>query len=133
MLYKFENTETGDTHEVEMSMKNYEPYKGPSGDDKRWQRVYEAPQINMGISTSKSINAWDNNSFVNRTKEMKGSYGELLDHAEDLSKKRAKDSLTGEDPIQRKYLNKYSSERGGKIHPSEMKKVVENKHVKIEL
>ena len=114
-------------------MKNYEPYKGPSGDDKRWQRVYEAPQINMGISTSKSINAWDNNSFVNRTKEMKGSYGELLDHAEDLSKKRAKDSLTGEDPIKRKYLNKYSSERGGKIHPSEMKKVVENKHVKIEL
>jgi|TARA_R110000744_G_scaffold350844_1_gene456583 hypothetical protein len=133
VLYKFENTETGEAIEVEMSMKDYEPYKGPSGDDKRWQRIYEAPQINMGVSTSKSIDAWDNNSFVNRTKEMKGSYGELLDHAEDLSNKRAKDSLTGEDPVKRKYLNKYSSERGGKIHPSEMKKVVENNHVKVEL
>ena len=133
MLYKFENTETGEAIEVEMSMKDYEPYKGPSGDDKRWQRIYEAPQINMGVSTSKSIDAWDNNSFVNRTKEMKGSYGELLDPAEDLSNKRAKDSLTGEDPVKRKYLNKYSSERGGKIHPSEMKKVVENNHVKVEL
>lgn len=133
MLYKFQHTETGEIHEVEMSMKNYEPYKGPSGDDKRWQRVYEAPQINMGVSTSKSINPWDNNSFVNRTKEMKGSYGEMLDHAKDLSSQRAKESLTGEDPLKRKYLDNYSAERGGKKHVSEMKKTVENKHIRIDL
>ena len=133
MLYKFENTKTGEIHEVEMSMKDYGPYKGPSGNDKHWQRVYEAPQINMGVSTAKSIDPWDNNSFVNRTKDMKGSYGELMDHAKDLSNKRAKESLTGEDPVKRKYLNKYSAERGGKKHPSEMKKVVESKHIKVEL
>ena len=94
MLYKFEHTKTGELHEVEMSMKDYEPYKGPNGDDEHWQRVYEAPQISMGVSTAKSIDPWDNNSFVNRTKQMQGSYGEMYDHAEELSAKRAKESFT---------------------------------------
>ena len=114
-------------------MKDYEPYKGPNGDDEHWQRVYEAPQISMGISTAKSIDPWDNNSFVNRTKQMQGSYGEMYDHAEELSAKRAKESLTGEDPVKRKYLDSYSAERAGKKHPSEVKKVIENKNVKVEL
>jgi len=83
VLYKFEHTKTGELHEVEMSMKDYEPYKGPNGDDEHWQRVYEAPQISMGVSTAKSIDPWDNNSFVNRTKQMQGSYGEMYDHAEE--------------------------------------------------
>ncbi len=133
MLYKFKNSKTGEIHEVEMPMKDYAPYKGPDDNDDLWERIYEAPQISMGVSTAKSIDPWDNNSFVNRTKDMKGSYGELLDHAEDLSKKRAKQSITGEDPVKRKYLDKYSAERSGKKHPSEMKKTVENKHVKIDL
>ena len=68
-------------------MKDYQPYKGEDGTENNWQRVYEAPQVNMGISSAKSIDPWDNNSFVNRTKEMKGSYGELLDHAKELSDK----------------------------------------------
>ncbi len=133
MIYTFENAETGEIREVEMSMKNYQPYKGEDGTEDNWQRVYEVPQVNMGVSTAKSIDPWDNNSFVNRTKEMKGSYGELLDHAKELSDKRAKQSATGEDPVKRKYLDNYSKERCGKKHVSEMKKTVENKHVKIEL
>ena len=64
---------------------------------------------------------------------MKGSYGEMLDHAKDLSSQRAKESLTGEDPLKRKYLDNYSAERGGKKHVSEMKKTVENKHIRIDL
>ena len=133
MIYAFENTETGEIREVEMSMKNYKPYKGESGNEENWQRIYQSPQVNMGNSTSKSIDPWDNNSFVNRTKEMKGSYGEILEHAKELSDKRAKQSATGEDPIKRKYLDSYSKERSGKKHPSEMKKTVENKHIKIDL
>jgi hypothetical protein len=133
VLYKFKHSKTGEIHEVEMSMKEYAPYKGPDDNDDLWERVYEAPQISMGVSTAKSIDPWDNNSFVNRTKQMNGTYGEMYDHAEELSKKRAKESLTGEDPVKRKYLDKYSAERGGKKHPSEMKKTVENKHVKIDL
>jgi len=133
MIYTFKNTKTGETKEVEMSMKNYKPYKGEDGNEDNWERVYEIPQVNMGVSTAKSIDPWDNNSFVNRTKEMKGTYGELLDHAKELSDQRAKQSLTGEDPVKRKYLDNYSKERGGKKHSSEMKKTFENKHIKIDL
>ena len=114
MIYTFENTDTGEIREVEMSMKDYQPYKGEDGTEDNWQRVYEVPQVNMGVSTAKSIDPWDNNSFVNRTKDMKGNYGEMLDHAQELSDKRAKQSATGEDPVKRKYLDDYSAQRNGK-------------------
>lgn len=133
MIYTFENTNTGEIREVEMSMKDYQPYKGEDGTENNWQRVYEVPQVNMGVSTAKSIDPWDNNSFVNRTKDMKGNYGEMLDHAQELSDKRAKQSATGEDPVKRKYLDDYSAQRNGKKHTADLKRVVENKHIKVEL
>lgn len=133
MLYKFKHTKTGEIHEVEMSMKDYEAYKGPNGDDEHWERVYEAPQINMGVSTAKSIDPWDNNSFVNRTKDMKGTVGDLLDHSAELSTKRAKESFNGEDPLKRKYFDDYSKARGGKKHLKDLKKTIENKHMRVDL
>ena len=133
MIYTFENTDTGEIREVEMSMKDYQPYKGEDGTEDNWQRVYEVPQVNMGVSTAKSIDPWDNNSFVNRTKDIKGNYGEMLDHAQELSDKRAKQSATGEDPVRRKYLDDYSAQRNGKKHTADLKRVVENKHIKVEL
>ena len=33
MIYTFENVDTGEIREVEMSMKNYQPYKGADGND----------------------------------------------------------------------------------------------------
>ena len=116
-----------------MPMKEYAPYMGPNGNDNQWERIYEAPQINMGVSTGKSIDPWDNRSFVERTGKMKGTYGELEAHSAELSEQRAKESLTGEDPVKRKYLDEYSRKRGGKKHFTEMKKTIENKHVKAEL
>lgn len=133
MIYIFKHKISGETHEVEMSMKEYAPYKGPDGKDDNWERVYEAPQINMGISSAKSIDPWDNNSFVNRTKEMKGSVGDLLDHSAELSNQRAKESLTGEDPLKRKYFDDYSKARKGKKHVAELKKTIENKHIRVDL
>ena len=114
-------------------MKNYAPYKGPNGNDENWERVYEAPQINMGNSTAKKIDPWDNTSFVDRTKHMKGTYGDLENHSRELSEKRAKESITGEDPLKRKYLNNYAKRRGGKKHMAAMPTTFENKHVKVEL
>tara|TARA_Y100001951_G_scaffold103702_1_gene113154 strand:- start:775 stop:1176 length:402 start_codon:yes stop_codon:yes gene_type:complete len=133
VVYKFQHKITGESHEVEMPMKNYEPYKGPNGNDDQWERIYEAPQINMGVSTAKAIDAWDSKSFVERTGKMKGTIGDLENHAAELSAKRAKESLTGEDPLKRKYLNDYSQKRGGKKHVADLKKTVENKHIKVEL
>ena len=133
MIYTFQNKISGEIHEVEMSMSDYAPYKGPDGKDDEWERVYEAPQINMGVSTAKSIDPWDNNSFVNRTKDMEGTVGDLLDHSSELSKKRAKESLTGEDPYKRKYLDQYSKDRNGAKHISEFKKTIDSKHIRVDL
>ena len=133
MLYKFRHKLTKESHEVEMPMKDYQAYKGPQGDDEDWERVYEAPQINMGVSTGKAIDQWDSKGFTERTGKMKGSLGDLHDHAAELSAKRAKESLTGEDPVKRKYLDNYSAQRGGKKHVADLKKTVENKHVKVDL
>lgn len=133
MVYKFQHKITGESHEVEMPMKDYKLYKGPSGNDDQWERIYEAPQINMGVSTAKAIDAWDSKSFVERTGKMKGTVGDLEKHAAELSDKRAKESLTGEDPLKRKYFNDYSRKRGGKKHVSDLKKTVENKHIKVDL
>jgi hypothetical protein len=133
MVYKFRHRKTEEHHEVEMPMSDYIPYKGPDGDDDQWERIYEAPQINMGVSTSKNIDAWDSKSFVERTGKMKGTYGELQDHASELSEKRAKESLTGEDPVKRKYLDNYSKKRGGKKHVADLKKKIENKHIRVDL
>jgi hypothetical protein len=133
VVYKFKNKNTDEVHEVEMPMKNYAPYKGPNGNDENWERVYEAPQINMGNSTAKKIDPWDNTSFVDRTKHMKGTYGDLENHSRELSEKRAKESITGEDPLKRKYLNNYAKRRGGKKHMADMPTTFENKHVKVEL
>ena len=133
MIYTFENVNTGEIREVEMSMKNYQPYKGADGNEECWRRVYEVPQVNMGVSTSKKIDPWDNNSFVERTGKMKGSYGDMQDHAKELSEQRASESTTGEDPVKRKYLDDYAKSRGGKKHVADLPKKFENNHIKVEL
>ena len=133
MIYSFQNTDTGEIRDVEMSMKDYQPYKGEDGTENNWQRVYEAPQVNMGISSAKSIDPWDSSSCVKRTRDMKGSVGDLLDHASELSEKRASQSVTGEDPVKRKYLDDYSKARNGKKHVADLKKTVENKHIRVDL
>ena len=88
MIYKFRNTQTDEIVEVEMSMKDYTPYKGKSGEEDVWERVYETPQINMGVSTAKSLDPWSRNDFINRTKDMRGNYGDIMDHAKEMSEKR---------------------------------------------
>ena len=133
MIYKFRNTQTDEIVEVEMSMKDYAPYKGESGEEDVWERVYETPQINMGVSTAKSLDPWSRNDFINRTKDMRGNYGDIMDHAKEMSEKRAKESFTGEDPVKRRYFDDYSAKRGGKKHIADLKKTIENKNIKVDL
>ncbi len=55
MIYLFYNTETDEYREIEMSMKEYAPYRGENNDEDAWERVYETPQISMRNSTSTKI------------------------------------------------------------------------------
>jgi len=132
MFYNFIHTVTGKTKEVEMPMSDYKPYKGDDGQDEGWQRVYDAPQVNIGNYIAKKVDPWDNKQFVDRTGKMKGTYGDLHDYSAQMSEKRAKESLTGEDPIKRKHSDKYEK-NVGKKHLDDTPKVIETKNVKVEL
>ena len=132
MFYSFVHTVTGETKEVEMPMSDYNPYKGEAGKDEGWQRVYDTPQVNIGNYVAKKVDPWDNKQFVNRTGNMKGTYGDLQDFSAQMSEQRAKESVTGEDPVKRKHFDKYEK-NVGKKHVADKPKVIETKNVKIEL
>jgi len=132
MFYNFIHETTGETKEVEMPMSDYKPYKGEDGQDEGWQRIYDAPQVNIGNYVAKKVDPWDNKQFVTRTGNMKGTYGDLHDYSAQMSEKRAKESITGEDPVKRKHFDKYEK-NVGKKHLEDTPKVIETKNVKIEL
>jgi hypothetical protein len=132
MFYNVIHETTGETKEVEMPMSDYKPYKGEDGQDEGWKRVYDSPQVNIGNYVAKKVDPWDNKQYVNRTGNMKGTYGDLHDYSAQMSEKRASGSITGEDPIKREHFDKYEKKTGQK-HFDDKPKVIETKNVKIEL
>ena len=131
MVYNFIHKVTGETKEIEMPMTEYKPYKGEKGQDSEWQRIYDVPQVNMGNYIAKKVDPWDKKQFIERTGKMKGTLGDLHGYSAQLSEERAKESVTGEDPVKRKHFNKYKKNTGKK-HVSDHPKVIETKNVKIE-
>ena len=129
MIYLFHNKETDEYLEVEMKMKDYAPYRGENSDEDCWERVYEIPQISMGHSTSKTVNPYSQNEFVERTGKMKGNFGNMLAYSKELSEKRAADH-GGVDPVKKKYFKNYEK-KTGKKHLAD-RKPYESKNVKID-
>ena len=129
MIYLFYNTETDEYREVEMSMKEYAPYRGENGNEDCWERVYDTPQISMGNSTAKKVNPYSQKEFVERTGKMKGNFGDMFDYSKELSDRRAKDH-GGVDPVKEKYFRNYEK-KTGKKHLRD-KKPYESKNVKID-
>ena len=79
-----------------------------------------------------TIDPFDKNHYIDKTRNMKGSVGDLMDQSRELSEKRAS-MRDGEDPVKRKKLDDWSSKRGGMIHPKDAaKRVVENKSARID-
>lgn len=129
MVYQFRNTKTGKIKDVVMPMKDYKPYRGENDDEDFWERVYDLPQVNIG--NAKVVDPFDNKAFVNKTGNMKGKYGDLLDYSSELSERRA--ALNGgEDPIKRKYFDEYKKKTNGKKHVKDRPKKIETKNAKIE-
>lgn len=125
-LYIFQHPKTEEYTEVFFGMNDEKKYIDEDGTE--WQRVYALPQLN----TEASIDPWNNSDFVNKTANMKGTVGDLLDKSSELSAQRAEQN-GGVDPLKKKYYENYSKERGGAKHPTDKKKTVENKHFKIDL
>lgn len=128
MVYQFKNKNTGEIIDVVMAMKDYKHYKGENGDEDFWERVYELPQLNT--SGGAKIDPFDNKSFVNKTGNMKGTYGDLMDYSAELSEKRAAQA-GGEDPLKRKHFDDYKK-RTGKKHLRDKPKKIETKNATID-
>jgi len=126
-IYVYQNPSTDEIREVVQSMSEEHVYVDEDGLE--WKRVFIPSQL----KTEASIDPWSNSDFVEKTRNTKGTYGDMLDRSAELSEKRA-DQNGGVDPIRQKYFKDYSKKRNGAKHPKEkQKKVFENKHVKIKL
>lgn len=124
-IYIFSNPKTKELKEVFFHMDDEKKYIDEQGLE--WDRELSSPQLN----TQGSIDPWNNNDFVNKTAEMKGTVGDLLDKSSELSNQRAKEN-GGVDPLRKKYYENYSKDRNGAKHLDQVKKTYENKNVKIE-
>ena len=126
-IYVYKNPKTNESIEVIQSMTEDHVYIDEDGLE--WKRVFIPSQLN----TEASIDPWSNSDFVEKTRDTKGSYGDMIDRSSELSEKRANQN-GGVDPVRQKYFKDYSKKRNGAKHPKDnKKKVYENKHVKIDL
>lgn len=127
-LYVYQHPITEETIEILQSMNDKHEYIDNSGVS--WKRVFTTSQI----SSNKICDPWNNADFVNQTKNMKGSIGDMMDKSREMSEMRAQQN-GGVDPIKEKVHSNYSKTRGGMKdpHKPQDKKVFENKHVKIKL
>ena len=107
-------------------MNEVHEYHGQNGDENDWKRVFHAPQASIDTK----IDANKATAFLEKTRNKKGTYGDMLDYSKELSDKRA-DQNGGVDPVKQEYFNKYSKERNGAKHPEQMK-TFENDKVKVD-
>ncbi len=97
-----------------------------SEDGVEWQRVWDIP--NAAISSN--ADPFNSNAFLDKTANMKGTFGDMMDYSSELSEKRAEKS-GGVDPVKKKHFESYEKEVGKK-HPSEKASKFENKSIKVD-
>ena len=103
--YLFENPETGEVISVIQGIDEKHTY---SEEGKEFNRVFTVPNA----SVDGDIDPFSAQQFSEKTKNMKGTMGEVWDYSSELSQKR-KESRGGEDPVRKKAEQKYSKKRRG--------------------
>ena len=98
-----------------------------SKDGVEWQRVFLSPNA----SISSNSDPFNSNAFLDKTANMKGTVGDMMDYSAELSEKRAEKS-GGVDPIRKKHFDNYEKSVGKK-HLNDGAKSFENKHIKVDL
>ena len=103
--YLYENPDTGEIIKIIQSVSEDHTY---SEDGVEFDRVFTVP--NMSVDAA--ADPFSAEQFRQKTKNMKGSMGDMWDYSKELSEKRK--SITGtEDPIRKKAEKKYSEKRRG--------------------
>jgi hypothetical protein len=119
-LYLFQNPLTEEIVEIFQNMSDEHIYEK---DGIKYNRIFTIPQTSID---SQKVNPFDSNSFIERTKNKKGTIGNLQDYSKELSLKR--EQILGKDPLKEKYYENYSKTRGGKkIHPKQKREKLQEK------
>lgn len=108
-LYSFQSPTTGEIIDIYFGMNDPKEYRDSEG--VLWERVWEKPHATVHGNSD----PFDSKAFVEKTRNMKGTVGDLWDMSRELSEKRGGKE---NDPIRKDALKKNSAERGGKEHLS---------------
>ncbi len=79
----------------------------------KWNRVFTVPQA----SKDTQIDCFNSKDFVLKSRDKKGTVGNLFDLSAELSTKR--EQKLGKDPYKEEYFQNYSKTRKGKLHPKQ--------------
>ena len=113
-VYLFQHPETEEVIEVIQRMKEPHVYMDESGTE--WERLWVPPNASADVNIDPhSATAFNDKHRHND----KASYGDIVDHAKELSQVRKEKSGLGYDPVKRKYFDDWSSQRKGKRHPED--------------
>jgi predicted nucleic acid-binding Zn ribbon protein len=125
-IYLYQNQKTKEIREVIQGMNEEHVYFGDNGKEKNWDRVFTIPTASIDTKQD----PFSQNDFLDRTKNKKGTYGNMLDYSKELSEKRAS-IVGGKDPVKEKFYKQYSKDRNGAKHPDQIPKSIENKNIKV--
>ena len=106
-IYLFKHPDTDETAEVIQKMNDFHIYIDDDGLE--WERVWTAPNAAIDCKLDGSME-----SFMEYTKDKKGTVGDIWEASERSSKIREKQ--TGKDNVKQKHFKKYSKKRRGMKH-----------------
>ena len=105
--YVFKNPQNGKLINVIQSTNDAHVYER---DGVKFERVFTIPQTNIDTK----LNPLSSSDFIKKTKDKKGTLGDLYDLSREASEKRKQ--LTGKDEVKEKYFEEYSKKRRGRKH-----------------
>ena len=110
-IYIFQNPETEELIEVLQKMDEDHKYTDEHG--LQYTRLYTIPNY----SIDSRIDPFSSKDFAEKTRNKKGTIGDLLNESKELSEKRGGQS---NDPVLKTFLSSYEKEKGVK-HSSQIK------------
>lgn len=111
--YYFQHPKTEEIKELFFNMNDEKFYTDEEGVD--WDRIWTIPQAKI----DKNFDPNNPKDFIEKTKDSKGSLGDLIDRSQELSEKRQKTNDQGRDKFQDKFFDNWSKKRHGKKHPND--------------
>lgn len=93
-----------------------------------WKRIFLNPTMSID---SQSIDPFSEQQFMEKTANMKGTVGDMMDYSKELSRQRAEQR--GNDPVKTKMFDDYKKKTGVKhMKDKPEKKSFENKYIKVD-